>query len=418
MSRITTGRHRIRNAASASSASDAGHDQRDPEVVDAVLDVRRRPEDGRVELIPARPGCISLRASSTSAASRRACLRPGDFSMTSIRPGPLGVSASPISGWMVLDHRRDVAEAQSFVPSSVTRTERLRRRDGRDVLDAEPLVGRVDEAARAGRRRFEERQRRDPEGVTGRVDDLVQRHVCCGQLRRIDLHLQLPVALAPDGHVGDAGHAEQAGDDRPASEHRHLDRRQRLRTTPTISTRLVDDSGWSICGGFETFGSACACVMRSATNCRAREQVGARARRSGRSGRGPEPTRERMSLRNGMPLSRSCSIGTVISCSTSAADSPSASVCTSTVTGANSGQHVHGHRAELRDADDECQCGERDDEQPELHAPRDDPVGHRGHLAHAARNWSRGSPFFTRLVSPGLPVPLTIPSLPRFLTPQ
>ena len=39
--------------------------------------------------------------------------------------------------------------------------------------------------------------------------------------------------------------------------------------TPTISTRFVDDSGCSICGGFDTFGSACACVMRSATTCRA-----------------------------------------------------------------------------------------------------------------------------------------------------
>ncbi len=39
--------------------------------------------------------------------------------------------------------------------------------------------------------------------------------------------------------------------------------------TPTINTRLVDDSGWRICGGFETFGNACACVMRSATTCRA-----------------------------------------------------------------------------------------------------------------------------------------------------
>ena len=38
-----------------------------------------------------------------------------------------------------------------------------------------------------------------------------------------------------------------------------------------------------------------------------------------------------------MPFSRSCSIGTVISCSTSAEDNPRASVCTSTVTGAYSG---------------------------------------------------------------------------------
>ncbi len=37
----------------------------------------------------------------------------------------------------------------------------------------------------------------------------------------------------------------------------------------TIITRLVDDSGWIIAGGFETFGSACAWVSRSATTWRA-----------------------------------------------------------------------------------------------------------------------------------------------------
>jgi hypothetical protein len=45
-----------------------------------------------------------------------------------------------------------------------------------------------------------------------------------------------------------------------------------------------------------------------------------------------------MSLRNATPFSRSCSIGTVINCSTSGAESPSASVCTSTVVGPNSGR--------------------------------------------------------------------------------
>ena len=107
--------------------------------------------------------------------------------------------------------------------------------------------------------------------------------------------------------------------------------------TPTISTRLVDESGCRICGGFETFGSACACVMRSATTCRAvkRSVPGSKMRKIRDM---PGTDWERMSLRKAMPLSRSCSIGTVISCSTSADDNPSASVCTSTVTGAYSGR--------------------------------------------------------------------------------
>ena len=40
--------------------------------------------------------------------------------------------------------------------------------------------------------------------------------------------------------------------------------------SPIIMTRLVDDSGWIITGGVPTFGSACACVMRSCTIWRAR----------------------------------------------------------------------------------------------------------------------------------------------------
>ena len=35
--------------------------------------------------------------------------------------------------------------------------------------------------------------------------------------------------------------------------------------SPTIITRLVDETGCNICGGFETCGSAWACVRRSST---------------------------------------------------------------------------------------------------------------------------------------------------------
>ena len=40
--------------------------------------------------------------------------------------------------------------------------------------------------------------------------------------------------------------------------------------TPIMSTRLEDESGWSIVGGRETFGRACAWVRRSATSWRDR----------------------------------------------------------------------------------------------------------------------------------------------------
>ena len=42
-----------------------------------------------------------------------------------------------------------------------------------------------------------------------------------------------------------------------------------------IITRLVDDTGWIICGALPTFGNACGCDSRSDTSWRAREDVGA-----------------------------------------------------------------------------------------------------------------------------------------------
>ena len=73
---------------------------------------------------------------------------------------------------VILDHVRDVRRGGDR-RRSVDRLDRELRpvggRDRQDVLDAEPLVGRVDEAAGAGGRRLEEGQRRDPQGVAGRL---------------------------------------------------------------------------------------------------------------------------------------------------------------------------------------------------------------------------------------------------------
>src|SRR5918992_1635104 len=74
-----------------------------------------------------------------------------------------------------------------------------------------------------------------------------------------------------------------------------------------METRLVDERGWIICGGLATCGS---------------------------------PGREADSIlsRKAIPTRRSCSSGTVISCSTSSAERPRASVWTSTWGGLNSGR--------------------------------------------------------------------------------
>ena len=60
-----------------------------------------------------------------------------------------------------------------------------------DVLHAEALVRGVDEAPGPGRRSLEERERREPQGVAGRVDDLAEGHAAFVELEGVDEHLQL-----------------------------------------------------------------------------------------------------------------------------------------------------------------------------------------------------------------------------------
>ena len=105
---------------------------------------------------------------------------------------------------------------------------------------------------------------------------------------------------------------------------------------PTTRTRLEDESGWTITGGSVRCASRPCWVSRSWTTCRAsrRSVPGSKISVMEDS---PFTDSERMPSRNATPLSSRFSIGAVISCSTSSADSPSASVCTSTYGGENSG---------------------------------------------------------------------------------
>ncbi len=105
---------------------------------------------------------------------------------------------------------------------------------------------------------------------------------------------------------------------------------------PTIISRFEDERGWSMTGGRETFGRAWACVNRSLTIWRARigSVPGSKVR----------TIDDRLWIDSdwiessqATPLSRSASSGTVMSCSTSSAESPRASVWTSTYGGENSG---------------------------------------------------------------------------------
>ena len=94
---------------------------------------------------------------------------------------------------------------------------------------------------------------------------------------------------------------------------------------PIFKTRLVDDKGLSIAGGFETPGSANIDTSRSCTICRAfiMSVPCSNIRTIDES---PGIDSERISSTHETPLSISASIGVVISASISAAESPSASV--------------------------------------------------------------------------------------------
>ena len=94
-----------------------------------------------------------------------------------------------------------------------------------------------------------------------------------------------------------------------------------------IITRLVDDTGWIICGALPTLGNACGCDRRSDTSWRARRMSVPRSKSIVIDDR-PGTESERIVSTPLTPLSRSCSSGTVRSCSISAADKPSASVWT------------------------------------------------------------------------------------------
>ena len=94
--------------------------------------------------------------------------------------------------------------------------------------------------------------------------------------RRVDLHLELLLALTPDRDVGDARDAHQRGPDRPAGEHAEVDERLGPPTTarsssPGSSTTAAGASA----AACETFGRACAWVSRSFTTWRARPAIGA-----------------------------------------------------------------------------------------------------------------------------------------------
>ena len=102
------------------------------------------------------------------------------------------------------------------------------------MAHAEALVRRVDKATGTRCRGVQVGQRGGPDGLTGGLDDLIELDALGLHPGRVDLHLHLSITMAPDGHVGHAGDADQARNDVPAGLHRHLDQRHRLRTQADV----------------------------------------------------------------------------------------------------------------------------------------------------------------------------------------
>ena len=109
-----------------------------------------------------------------------------------------------------------------------------------------------------------------------------------------------------------------------------------LEDTPIIMVRLVADTGLSITGRCDTFGSKYDRISRSCTSCRACIRLVPGWKISWTDDI-PGTDRERMFFSHGTPASNS-SVFNVTRFSTSAVESPNASVWISAVGGANSGK--------------------------------------------------------------------------------
>ena len=205
--------------------------------------------------MPARPGLQLVERFLDALASPRACWRPGNFSIDEHQARSRRRRA----------RRRSAADGPR--PPSATSP----RRSDRRALDRH--LGEVLAASRSAEmcwmpsRWFGVSMKPPVPGVeasrkvSGETHSAlpvvsmtwIERDARVAQPRRVDLHLQLPVALAPDRRRSrrpgrPSGAAGSSSGRAPTSRSGTASSSE----SPIIITRLVDDSGWSIIGGFET----------------------------------------------------------------------------------------------------------------------------------------------------------------------
>ena len=304
------------------------------QVVERALDEARRPEHGRVDLHPGEARRQLVAAPPRRRGSPPSVFAPGNFSTTSSSASSVAAAAtaSPISGWW----------------SSTTVATSPSRSRPRAALDRHlgEVVRRPRSAGCAG------------PGAAGWASSMKPPVPGVDASRKLsgETSCALP-AVRDDLLAASRGVAAAlAGRPAPAAAGRAgpRSRRSRRRGRPSaaagsssaraptarsgvsfcdesaiIITRLVDDSGCSICGGCRRSGARAPGSSRSCTSWRAR-RTSVPGSKSIMIDDRPGTDSERIVSTPSTPLSRSCSSGTVMSCSTSSADRPSASVWTST----------------------------------------------------------------------------------------
>ena len=271
---------------------------REREVVDRVLD-EASPGGRRT----CRSACRRGRAAASRARPRRpsvtsSVLAPGNFSTTSIRPSPSLTTASPISGWWSDLDVRHVGQAQPAARALDRHLAELLRVGDlvEHVADLQPLLRRLDEPAGA--------RRRAPRGSSAATTTCALPAVAMTWLSVTFLSRSVLAGRPGPGAAGRACPRPRRSP-RPARPSGAAASVQRAITdfsigesssedSPIIITRLDDDSGCSIVGAFETFGSACAWVSRSCDELARPVDVGARL----------EDHHDRRQARNGLRADR------------------------------------------------------------------------------------------------------------------
>ena len=208
---------------------DAAEDQGVRQVVQRLLDEAGRPED-RVIDVDAGQARAELVEGFLDAARDIERVRPRELLDDEHHARTVVDDRLADERLVILDELDHLGQRDGLIVSPRDRDvgEILDPDDRRDVADDEPLIRGIDESA--GAREVAGVELQDPvvQGLGDGIHDVREGDAVLDHLVRDGLDLEHVELLAPDGDVGDAGHAQQPGTDRPVRDHRHVDLRHVL----------------------------------------------------------------------------------------------------------------------------------------------------------------------------------------------